>query len=265
MTMKVMTYNILEGGDRRFGDRTELILDLIRRADPDVLGLCECTGFDGERGGRFGYFRHELKMDGVMTKAPSGHHICLLHRRGMRTFSKTTLSNTMYNGFARFALETRELGPVTVVMTHLHPFSSWYRVTEVQQVLGRARSSEESIIMGDMNNISPSDASPAITAASPQLWGRLVGPDNQLYTLPIQAILNQGFVDLGASSVGPTYPTTIERKHKEYGATVRLDYIFATPGLAARCRSIRAIDEAPAHNASDHLAIVAEFDFTPAS
>ncbi|MDQ3931062.1 MAG: hypothetical protein M3328_18195, partial [Chloroflexota bacterium] len=74
----------------------------------------------------------------------------------------------------------------------------------------------------------------------------------------------QGFVDLGASAVGPTYPTRIERKQKEFGAAVRLDYILATSGLASRCRSIRALDEHPAHDASDHLPVLAEFDLNPA-
>lgn len=261
--MRVMTYNILEGANRRFGDRTELVLDLIERADADIVGLCECTAFDADNSARFKYFRHRLKMGGVMTKAPSGHHICLFYRRGLRTFSQTTLSNTMYNGFARLAFESRELGPVTVVMTHLHPFSSWYRVAEVQQVLARARSSDEAIIMGDMNNISPADAHLDLASAAPQLTGRLTGPDGEIDTLPIQAMLAQGFVDLGASAVGPTYLTRIERKQKEFGATVRLDYILATPGLASRCRSIHAIDEHPAHEASDHLPVLAEFDLTP--
>jgi exonuclease III len=76
-------------------------------------------------------------------------------------------------------------------------------------------------------------------------------------------MLTQGFVDLGASTVGPTYPTRIERKQKESDIAVRLDYILATPGLARRCRSIRAIDELPAHEASDHLPVIAEFDLTP--
>jgi exodeoxyribonuclease-3 len=261
--VKVMTYNILEGANIRFGDRTELVLDLIRQSEAEIVGLCECTGFEEDRAARFKYFRNALRMDGVMNKAPSGHHVVLLYRRGLRTFSRTTLANTMYNGFARIAFESEELGPVTVVMTHLHPFSSWYRVTEVQQVLGRARSSDEAIIMGDMNNISPADMPLDLAGVAPQLTGRLSGPDGEIDTLPIQAMITQGFVDLGASSVGPTYPTRMERKQKEYGITVRLDYILATPGLASRCRSIRAMDEPPAHEASDHLPVVAEFDLMP--
>lgn len=261
--MKVLTYNILEGANLRFGDRTELVFDIIERAGADIVGLCECTGFDEERAARFKYFRSRLRMDGAMTRAPSGHHVCLLYRRGLRTFSRTNLANTMYNGFARVAFESQELGPVSVVMTHLHPFSSWYRVTEVQQVLGRARSSAEAIIMGDMNNLAPSDLPFDLDAAGPQLAGRLSGPDGQIDTLPIQAMLTQGFVDLGATGVGPTYPTRIERKQKESDVSVRLDYMFATPNLASRCRSIRALDEPPAHEASDHLPLLAEFDLTP--
>lgn len=261
--MRLMTYNILEGANIRFGDRTELVLDLIRQSEADVVGLCECTGFDEERGSRFKYFRERLRMGGVLTRAPSGHHIALLYRRGLRTFSRTTLANTMYNGFARIAFESVELGPVTVVMTHLHPFSSWYRVTEVQQLLGRAQSSDEAIIMGDMNSIAPTDMPLDLASATPYLTGRFSGPDGEIDTLPIQAMLTRGFVDLGASGVGSTYPTRLERKHKEHGITVRIDYILATPGLASRCRSIRAVDDPPAHDASDHLPVVAEFDLTP--
>jgi endonuclease/exonuclease/phosphatase family metal-dependent hydrolase len=91
---------------------------------------------------------------------------------------------------------------------------------------------------------------------------RLSAPQGGIDTQTIDTFLRHGFQDLGAGAVGPTYSTAVGDEGDAGGPLVRLDYIFATPGLAARCRAIGAVRESPADRASDHLPVVADFDLT---
>lgn len=257
--MKLMMYNILEGGNLSNGDRTELILELISRADPDIVGLCECTDFDKKNKERFKFFCRQLGMIGIINEASSGHHVSILYKSKLHVIGSSISSVTMYNGLARITVETRELGRIAVITAHLHPFSSWYRVSEAQTLIARVPPAPEAVIMGDMNTISPADLPLDLDNASPMLTARLVGPTGTIDTLPIEAILNHGFIDLAATSRHTTYPTSLSGKREKYGLTVRLDYIFATPRLAERCRAVYVVDDELTQKASDHLPIVAEF------
>jgi endonuclease/exonuclease/phosphatase family metal-dependent hydrolase len=261
--MKLMAYNILMGGDRQAGDRTHLLLDVIRRADPDVLGLCECKGFEADGEARLQFFCRELRMDAVMNRAVEGNHVTLFYRRGLRPAVTSTTNELMQHGAVRLVLPTVELGPITFVLTHLHAYSSWFRVTEAQTVVAKALSKiPEALIFGDMNAVAAVDL-PLDPAAAPRgMVTRLSAPQGGIDTQTIDTFLRHGFQDLGAGAVGPTYSTAVGDEGDAGGPLVRLDYIFATPGLAARCRAIGAVRESPADRASDHLPVVADFDLT---
>jgi hypothetical protein len=43
--MKILSFNIYEGARPQGKDQTAAVLDVIREADSDLVGLCECTGF----------------------------------------------------------------------------------------------------------------------------------------------------------------------------------------------------------------------------
>lgn len=44
--MKIMTYNILEGGIDSSGSRIEYIVDIIKKEDPDFVAIQEASDFD---------------------------------------------------------------------------------------------------------------------------------------------------------------------------------------------------------------------------
>src|SRR5689334_12421503 len=168
LSMKLMAYNILIGGDRQAGDRTSLLLDVIRRAGPDILGLCECKGFeeDGER--RLQFFCRELGMEAVMNRAVEGNHVALFYRQGLRPAHASTTNVLMQHGAVRLTLPTVELGPITFLVTHLHAYSSWFRGTEAQTMVAKALSqTPEALIFGDMNAVAATDL-PLDLAAAPR-------------------------------------------------------------------------------------------------
>jgi endonuclease/exonuclease/phosphatase family metal-dependent hydrolase len=258
--MRVLAYNILEGGDLREGDRTAHIVELIQAFDPDVLGVAECTGWERDATRRFEMFRGALGMDGLMNRAISGHNVALLHKPTLPILTLEASSAAMYHGLVRLQVDHAALGALTILMTHLHPYSSLYRTAEAQTLVGKARATQEALVMGDFNTVPTAEVTTALRGAPEHLRTRLLGPGGDFDAAPLAVLEAHGLVDLGASSMQPTYPTRLGGKLARYGAMVRLDFMFATPGLAARCQQFFTIDGDAAHAASDHLPIGCVFD-----
>jgi len=166
----------------------------------------------------------------------------------------------MYNGFSQVRIESKKVGRINVIMTHLHPYSSWYRVTEAQTLLGRASSTQEAIIMGDMNMVAPSELPIDFYYASSTLITQLLGTHQKVDTQAIEVILNQNFRDLAKDIGYGTYPTEVIGAQGPAVNLVRLDYIFATSRLADLCKEIVVPNNSRMQQASDHLPIVADFD-----
>ena len=257
--MKIMTYNIMDGGYSEVRDRTPLILDTIRAASPDIVGLCEAAGFDQAGGARLRYYRDQLGMTAFMNAAPSGSHVALLYRPNLEVVDRHADSPAMYHGFAQITVESA-LGLTSVFMAHLHPYSSWYRVTEAQTLAAKGLAAGHAIVMGDMNAIAASDLPIDASAIPAHRVARLAGSDGLLDTTVVDTFLNRGYVDLGATGGTPTYPTAIKTDDANREEMLRLDYMFATAEVAQRQRTFSVIDGEMAQRASDHLPLVAEID-----
>jgi exodeoxyribonuclease III len=257
--VKIMSYNILEGGNLSKGDCTDLLLEIIQSFSPDILGLNECRGFQDDDYARLRLFERELGMSGVLNEAQSGNHIAILYRSDLPVVETSGRSISMYNGYARITVETAELGPVAVVATHLHPYSSLFRVGEMQMVAARAAAARAAIIMGDMNSIAPSDARTIDLADAPRtMIERMRDASGDIDTQVVSVLLKRGYVDLGQKDASRTYPTMLSRERSN--PRVRLDYMFASPPIAERCSGFHVADDAAAHKSSDHLPIIAELD-----
>ncbi|MFF2951273.1 endonuclease/exonuclease/phosphatase family protein [Kitasatospora sp. NPDC057965] len=248
-----MAYNILDGGQRR----TEALLSVIREQRPDVLGLCECAGFDTD--GTFGYFARALGLTGVLNRAPSGNHVALLHRPGLEVVRSGTQSAGMYNGMVEVVLRTG-LGEVAFVMTHLHPFSPVFRLAEAEAVAGAASFTPHSVVMGDLNSLSAAELPGTHEALARTFRLRTTTADGRVDTGPADLLAARGWTDLESGAPRPTYPSRLPGAEEVPGGSARLDYLLATPELAARCREFTVVDDERAQLASDHLPVVAEFD-----
>jgi len=253
---RVLAYNIYTGANSRHHDRLPDVISVIRRADPDVVGVCECTDFD--KNGRFEQLKRELQMDGVMNTAPSGHHVAVISKPAVAAMRPSAGSLTMYNGYATLSVDYPRFGRLGVTMSHLHPFSTLLRQAEMQVLLARSRRDTEAIVMGDMNTVS-ADGLTALSHMADYVATRLRDGNGQIDLSVIATALHNHFVDLGSVRCQPTYPTRLENKCERYGGQVRLDYILSTPNLATRCVRFEVIDDVLSHQASDHLPIYADF------
>lgn len=257
-----MTYNILLGGNLVQGDRTELILNAIKQEDPDILGLCECTGFEEESQRRFLFFLDTLGMKGFINTATSGHHVAILYKPDIPILYHHYNSATMYNGYTQIRIASKEINAINIIMSHLHPYSSLSRSAEAQILIGRASSSPEAIIMGDMNTVAPSELPLDLSNASPTLITRLRGIHTDIDTQAIEIIHSQNFQDLARNIKCGTYPTPLTGSRENSPKLIRLDYIFSTERVADLCKNIEIINNKHTQLASDHLPVIADFNLS---
>ena len=248
-----MTYNIYEGAI----GREEALLATIRAARPDLLFLQEVVDRASAR-----HFAESLHM-----------HLCFAESNA-RTRNVGLLSHyplltcESYHPFPLLrtlllaAIEVPGGVRLNLFGIHLGILHDLWRTYELAVILRRIRQYEQgypspySLLAGDFNAILPGDrvgpngglrlqrAVLALQFAySPRLAPRLIA----------QAAYVDCFRHCHATADGFTFPSD--------HPAVRLDYLFASPALAARLRNCVVRDEPPpVRRVSDHLPLLAEFD-----
>lgn len=255
--MKFLSYNIHEGARGGGQDRTALVLDVIRSADPDIVGLCECTDFWMNDGRDIRKFEQALSMRSVMNQAASGHHVALFYRNGLTILSADKSSVMMYHGFVRLVLNLPSIGRTSIIMTHLHPCSPTFRQGESENLLAKATFEPNCLIMGDLNALSESDQLPNLGSLSINERVRVQNARGNLDCGPASLFVRNGFIDLGATQAIPTNPTKFASNSGVESIRLRRDFMFATHAVAARAR-MTTICTAEAELASDHLPLLCD-------
>ena len=253
--MKILTYNIWEGGTLRGGDRIEAIASVIRGVRPDVVGLEEVndeTAF--QRLGQLTEMPHSVLGHGI-----HGYHLGLLSRYPVNDWTLHNDASVFRHGLLETHLAT-PLGDLTFLIAHLYPGyadgdEDW-RVKELAFVLDVMQPYQAglTLLAGDFNALSPQDT---INLDDwPKQWRKHL--PEQLRTDAIAQLVTAGYTDCyralhraGAYEPGYTLPADLPN--------VRLDYFFAAPSLAARLQSCQVVTADPAPHASDHLPVVALF------
>ena len=243
MSLRIATYNIRKGGSRR----RSAIAEVLRTLDADVTVLQEATdrrvvdwlakatGSDvslGERG----------RSVAVLARAPAGS--ARWHRLPTgRTFAEVDLPDR----------GIRLLG--VHLSAGLSGRGERRRATEVDRVLAVAADPpgpSRTLIIGDLNAISPSDV---LSVATLPAWIRLLlRIDGGISTRVISRVLADGFVDafrlLHPAEPGGTLPVV--------APTVRLDYVMLGRSLVPALTSCSVGDGSlPVMlAASDHLPLL---------
>ncbi|PTM41828.1 endonuclease/exonuclease/phosphatase family protein [Bosea sp. 124] len=161
------------------------------------------------------------------------------------------------------AVATTPFGPVRLMTTHLEYSSPLLRATQVEGI-------REAHRMGAARQRMPREAGPHTYAPTPNTASAiLTGDFNMRPEDPSLARLMAPFadetpplVDLWPAVMGEAPPPpTAFIVDRTYGPPGCLDYVLATPDLAARARSIVCDVET---RVSDHQPILVEFDVGPA-
>lgn len=261
MTLKVMTLNVLFGGQDRF----EALLALVARERPDLLVLQECLGWDD--GERLRQVAATLGPEGAIhahlgAARPRGsgncYHVSVLSRTPPRSLRVHNNPHFIGHALVQCEFDTEE-GPLTFFGTHYDAHYETLRFVEARYL--RSLLDPEAfrqgfyLLAGDLNSLSRKDPYPVDLAD--QL--RLAGVDK--YGHPprfdvIDDVEAFGWVDTLRHR--PASPAWVTARRVRNGVTIdyRTDYIYASPRLAERLISAEVIDVG---EATDHNAVVATF------
>ncbi|MDG4786237.1 endonuclease/exonuclease/phosphatase family protein [Micromonospora sp. WMMD1102] len=238
-----MTYNIknggLDGGDR---SRLDRILQVVAEQRPDVLALQELRGLRRDRR-RLDAVARRLGMRAYLTGGWFGQPVAVLVRRPVEPLRVVPVRRPFHHGAQRIVLAT-ERGPLTVLGTHLHPYSGRRRLREAGWLVGAAggirrgrlgrrnrdrprtrnRGRPETrdggrpdrgplperlvLLMGDLNTLDPDGRhDERIGRLPPEYRGRHLMPDGvTVDTRAVAALYRAGFVDLFAATDPGTEP-----------------------------------------------------------
>ncbi|QSQ19607.1 endonuclease/exonuclease/phosphatase family protein [Pyxidicoccus parkwayensis] len=261
MTTKVMTFNVLQGGEERFDD----ILNFLARASPDVLVLQECVGWDD--GGRLRRVAEALEVPqddahlvlGQSRSRGSGrcYHVAVVSRPGLRSVS--VHNNRHFLGHCIVQCELDMNGPVTLFGTHFDAHQEKLRYVEARflRSLMDAEAFREGqyLLAGDLNSLSRKDPYPV------DLEDRLRKAGTDKYGHPprfdvIDDVEEYGWVD--ALQARPATQKWVTARRNRGGVTIdyRTDYVFASPRMAERLVSAEVLEVG---DISDHNPLVATF------
>jgi exodeoxyribonuclease-3 len=266
MQLRLMTYNILQGGI----GREDLILEVIEANQPDIIILQELNNplLLKDLAAKLKMHMFFAKANLQLTKFGNTFK---LGRRNIGVLSRfPIIAANSYNPFPirRTLLEaTIEYKPgqqLTVFGIHLTAslvltaelWRSWEVTTILQRV--KTHQSQMSVLAGDFNTLAKNDL--ALTKEFPK-WLKLslALQAGKIYRLALAKIKQDGFIDcyrsLHPTETGLTLPTP--------KPNTRLDYIFASPKFASYLKSCQVVaSPASVHQASDHYPVIAGFDLS---
>jgi endonuclease/exonuclease/phosphatase family metal-dependent hydrolase len=252
--MKLMTYNILNGGV----GREQAILEVISSVQPDVVVLQEV--FEASFLDNLGV---ALNMQPFWVNGNRKRRVALLSRLPILSLRSHHPVFPIWNNVIEASVEYQPGKVLKVFGVHkkadLAIIFEWRRWLEAGYILELTRSHRKlpCLITGDFNAIGPGDT--IITARMPSrlkltLW--LQG--NRAYRFSIKRYLKAGFTDafraMNPADEGFTLPTPRPNS--------RLDYILVNNALRSHVKQCWVVREPPAVEiASDHFPIVAEFEW----
>jgi exodeoxyribonuclease III len=237
MTVRILSYNILAGGE----DRLPHLARVIQDQRPDAVALLEARSRALTE-----ELAQQLEMELIFGEANNGlDHVAWLSRLPV-----IRAENHRLPIFAK-----------TLFATHLkagrNQQKEQHRVAEIQAVLTalQARGGQPHLLVGDLNALHPADQPNAAVYLATEPWEQGDDLHDVHLRQAIPLLLAAGYVDCYRER----HPTAPGYTYKLPAPALRLDYIFAPPSLTKRLSACEIVTEADARLASDHFPIWVEF------
>ena len=213
-----MTWNIRTGGRDRAGpDRRDLVCRVVAAQGPDVLALQELRGFD-----RDGCWPGSPAGWGCARTWPAscfGQPVAVLVRPPLRTRAAGPVRRPFHHAAQRVELATAA-GPLTVLSTHLDPYSGLRRRVEAGWLVAAVRRApgELALLAGDLNTLDPGADHADRVARLPAAYRRrhLRRDGRTVETRAVARLLAAGLVDLWTHAGGPADPTRADGPASAY-------------------------------------------------
>ncbi|MCA8973107.1 MAG: serine hydrolase [Planctomycetes bacterium] len=257
-TLRVVTYNVLVGfHDSEVGrflpgcQRETKVAAFLAAQQPDVVALQEMNGFNEDRLRKLAAtWGHEH----VALLKPDGYPVAITSSAPLTNI--TRLRDDLHHGMLRATTHGTDF-----IVVHLKPHPGVdYKLAECRQALALYREAldagRQAIVLGDFNSISPADAARFSPAARERYekWKYLVTADRPA-EIAMTPLLEAGAVDVFLTAGKP--PTALPLP--------RIDFVLASPDLAARASAARWLCTAETLQWSDHPPVVADFQVGPAT
>lgn len=253
MSLRVMTYNILNGGENRWA----YILEVIQTAKPDVVILQEVYTNEILK-----FLCDSLDMKYFIGTGNKKRKVALLSRVPVHNFKSHHPVFPIWRNFIDAEIEYQQNKTARVFGVHpianLGIFFEIWRFLEATYILKHIRGfqSEVCLIAGDFNAIAPGEK---VKTKSMPTWLKWVIylQGNRVYNFSIGKVIKAGFIDCFRflnSDDGFTLPPPSPNS--------RLDYIFVNEKMKMNLKKCWVVLEPKSvHLASDHYPVTAEFDF----
>lgn len=251
--MRLLTYNILKGGQ----EREAQIVEVIRSVAPDVVVVQEVL-----EANRFRQIATALGMSSYLAQSQGrlSLRVGLLSRLPVLDL-RTLRLWPVWPGCLQATVRLANGHSLTVFGLHLAAYYPWFmegwRTYQVRALLRYIRRTAPGwhLLAGDFNTIAPEDR---LSLGQAPLWVKAQAWF-QLSYVPRWALgplQYAGYVDcfreLHPEEDGFTLPSVDPQ--------VRLDYVFAAPPLKEALRECRVITSSKTvTSASDHLPVLTEF------
>ena len=253
--MRLLTYNILDGGHKREAK----IVEVIKAVAPDVVVVQE-----GLEAAPFRRIAAALEMTPCLaeTRHRLSLRVGLLSRLPVLDF-RTLHLWPVWPGCVQATVQLANGYSLTVYGLHLaayYPwFLEWWRTYQIRALLRHIKQTTpgQHLLAGDFNTIAPGDQASLAEAplwVKAQTWFQL----GHMPRWALKPLLRAGYVDCFRKLHPQEDGFTLPSPHPQ----VRLDYVFAAPPLdtaLSACRVIRLPREVVL--ASDHLPVLAEFEW----
>ena len=259
--MRVMTYNVLKGGQERMAK----IAHVIRAQRPDLLVLQECLGWeDGDSHVQAVAAAMEVEADEAHARVGRSSP-----RASGRCYNVSVLSRAPMVGFtvhadpsalAHCIVEARvgwDGGTLTLYGTHFNAHDESHRVAEACYLgtLSGGSLPEWCLLAGDLNALTPDDPYPQ------DLGERFLTHGVRKYGHPprfdvMRKLQVQGWRDTLHARTRAREWITAWRPHGHPTLGLRTDYILASPPMLERLERAWVV---PDYDASDHAPVLADF------
>lgn len=254
--LRVMHYNVYAGGNRRLSR----ILQAVRAARPDVLGILEAVNWQRDRKKRFVLFSHRAGFRyRLFSPSNTRHHLALFSRLPLGEHA--AVRQGFRHSLIQAAIPVRGFGDITLFLVHFDPRGEDERLRELERVVARARRVRHAVIFGDLNALSPHDPYPKGAARELLARGIKKFGTRGLRFDCVRSLEAAGFID-AARIVGMPFTATVPtpmNRDPMHAAPLRLDYAFVSRSLAPYVQDARVIRNRVTRQASDHYPLLVEF------
>ncbi len=260
-----MCYNIYRGGKEGKISRIPLIEQVIKAESPDFLAFQEANDFERDNCrmlkdiSKNSGLPYTALAEGSLTKSGKQYHAASFSRYPFKQIEdwKGQLRNA-----ALTALFSTPLGEIAIYNVHLSPGTEDERLKELELILFKSSQYSQSVLLGDLNSLSPQDAYPSgLSSQFNEAQQRKFLAGGQLQTRVIQRILERGYKD-SAVCLGLNVTTVPTGSNQDKGnkAPLRIDYVFVSPSLVDKIKEMRVVKNEISEKASDHYPLIAVFE-----